>query len=61
MKHRARINQEGDRRTKTRFLFFPRTIYNDGYAETRWLCKATWEEEYTTLWSNAYWSAVRWL
>ena len=52
----------GDRRTKTKFLFFPKEINK----EIRWLERATWVEEWkkhrnsNSLPEITKWSAVKW-
>ena len=46
---------EGDLRSRTAFLFFPKTIEG----QTRWLEKASWTERYQWIWttsfSGSYW------
>ena len=40
------LEKEGSRRKKTRFLFLPKTIIQNGLEIIRWLEKATWSEKY---------------
>ena len=51
--------RDGDKRVRRGFLLLPKTCYNeDGRNEIRWLCFASWEQEY----SHQYgWTDYRWL
>lgn len=51
----------GDKRIKSRFLFFPKNIYG----ECRWLEIATWEEIWETgagtMGAFCHWAPTRWI
>ena len=50
--------EEGARRTKTGFLWFPKSAkIPEGRYETRWLETASWEDEYFLAW----WFCKRWV
>lgn len=60
MRFEVRINSPGDKRVKSRFLFFPKIINE----EFRWLEIATWEEQWQrgagTMGVGYHWVALRW-
>lgn len=61
MRKECRIWADGEKRIRTAFLFLPRSARVDNYWHTRWLERATWEEERMASWGEAYWRTVRWI
>lgn len=57
--------QRGERRTVTRFLWFPTEAYNPRLEqyETRWLTKETFTQEYRQDWESSLsrWEAILWV
>jgi len=51
---RWKVATDGDARTKTRFLWFPKCIDS----EMRWLEKATFEQKYR--WTDG-WTDIKWI
>lgn len=49
----------GDKRIRTKFLFFP--LYIKKTNETRWLEITTWEEIYDGSCYGHYWEPIRWI
>jgi len=63
MKWTKKIPQEGDKRIRSGFLFFPKCIYDNQVTkkECRWLEHARWEQEYGHLGDEGFWSDTRWI
>ena len=61
---RRRAREYGDKRTKSGFLFFPKSgKTNEGdesHWESRWLENATWEQELTGGRGEAWWDHPTW-
>jgi len=50
-----------DRRIKTRFLFFPKKLWNnDGLKEVRWLEKTTWFQYWNDNGKLGKWKNEKW-
>ena len=52
----------GDTRTRTAFLWFPKTLHTtEGVKETRWLEVTTWTDQYVTnYFKECWWRAGFW-
>jgi hypothetical protein len=51
-----------ERREKTRFLFFPKKLWNkDGSKEVRWLEKATWTQYWNDTGKLGKWKDEKWI
>lgn len=64
MRKQKKILQDGDRKTKTSFLFLPKTLplaNDNSIQETRWLERTNWTQEYVTgdygnMWFDRHWA-----
>ena len=56
---RHKTPEYGNKRTKSGFLWLPKTAYyGNGRQEMRWLERATWEEKYSYVENG--WATIRW-